>query len=366
MGELEMEMDVAGEKLVEDTDKKPILIDRDSQTLVSAMTQETADAATQTTEFDYLFCSATKTQPFTEDYFKDSDDKTRFYTGLPDFHLLAKTFEFVSPYVTRRTKTLSLFQEFVMVLIKLRLNVPNLDLAYRFEVSLSTVSRVFKAWMEVLDVRLSPLISWPEREELWRTMPRCFQYTFGKATTIIIDCFEIYIDRPSNLLARAQTYSHYKSHNTVKVLIGITPQGSVCFVSKAWGGRTSDKYLTEHCGMRKNLRPGDLVMADRGFTIEENLSLYQAKLAIPAFTKGKSQLDPVSVEKTRGIANVRIHVERVIGLLRQKYTVLQSILPIDYLLCSDKEGNRCCPMVDRLIRVCCALINLCPSVVPFD
>ena len=40
-------------------------------------------------------------------------------------------------------------------------------------------------------------------------------------------------------------------------------------------------------------------MADRGFTIEENWSLYQAKLAIPAFTKAKSQLDPVSVEKTR-------------------------------------------------------------------
>ena len=52
MGEVEMEMDVAGEKLVEDTDKKPILVDRDSQTSVSAMTQETADAATQTTEFD--------------------------------------------------------------------------------------------------------------------------------------------------------------------------------------------------------------------------------------------------------------------------------------------------------------------------
>ena len=101
--------------------------------------------------------------------------------------------------------------------------------------------------------------------------------------------------------------------------------------------------------MLKNLRPGDLVMADRGFTIKENLLLHQAKLAIPAFTNGKSQLDPVSVEKTRGIANVRIHVERVIGLLRQKYSVLQSILPNDYLLCSDKKGNRCCPMVDRLI-----------------
>ena len=118
--------------------------------------------------------------------------------------------------------------------------------------------------------------------------------------------------------------------------------------------------------MCENVRPGHLVMADRGLTIEENLSLYQAKLAIPAFSKGKSQSDPVSVEKTRGIANVRIHVERVIGLLRQKYSVFLTILSIDYLLCSDKQGNRCCPLVDRLIRVCCALINLCPSVVPFD
>lgn len=76
--EMEIEMDVAGEKPVEDTDKKAVLVDRDSQTLVSALAQEKVHVATQTTEFDYLFCSATKTQPFTEDYFKDSDDKTRF------------------------------------------------------------------------------------------------------------------------------------------------------------------------------------------------------------------------------------------------------------------------------------------------
>ena len=43
---------------------------------------------------------------------------------------------------------------------------------------------------------------------------------------------------------------------------------------------------------------------------------YHANLSITAFTKGKNQLDPVDVEKTRGIANVRIHVERVIGFLR--------------------------------------------------
>ncbi|KAK3753003.1 hypothetical protein QZH41_016303, partial [Actinostola sp. cb2023] len=71
------------------------------------------------------------------------------------------------------------------------------------------------------------------------------------------------------------------------------------------------------------------------------------ELAIPVFTKGKKQLDPVSIEKTRGIANVRIHVERVIGLLRQKYSILQSTLPIDYLLCTGKDAQNC-PMVDRM------------------
>ena len=34
--------------------------------------------------------------------------------------------------------------------------------------------------------------------------------------------------------------SSYENHYTVKFLIGITHQGSISFVSKAWGGRTSD------------------------------------------------------------------------------------------------------------------------------
>ncbi|CAH3145832.1 unnamed protein product [Porites lobata] len=193
------------------------------------------------------------------------------------------------------------------------------------------------------------------------------KFSFGNKTTVIIDCFEVFIARPSNLMARAQTYSNYKSHNTVKILVGITPQGSISFVSNAWGGRTSDKYLTDNCGILKKLLPGDLVMADRGFTIQESLMLHKAELAIPAFTKGKDQLDPVDVEQTRGIANVRIHVERVIGLLRRKYTILSGILPIDFLQC-DPTGSQEAkiPMIDRIITVCAALTNLSNGIVPLD
>ena len=98
-----------------------------------------------------------KREPFTEAYFRSDDDKVKFYSGLPGFDILMTTFNFVSPHSTRRSPSLSLFQEFIMVLI---------NLAYRFDISLSTVSRIFSTWMTVMDIRLSPLISWPEREDL--------------------------------------------------------------------------------------------------------------------------------------------------------------------------------------------------------
>lgn len=101
-----------------------------------------------------------------------------------------------------------------------------------------------------------------------------------------MDCFEIFIERLSILIARAMTWSSYKHHNTAKVLLGITPQGVVSFVSDCWGRWVSDK----------NLLPGDIVLADREFDITESVGTMQARLHIPAFTKGKSQLTAAEIE----------------------------------------------------------------------
>ena len=92
--------------------------------------------------------------------------------------------------------------------------------------------------------------------------------------------------------------------------------------------------------------------------IRESVALKQAKLVIPAFTKGREQLDAIDVEKTRALASVRIHVERVIGLLRRKYTTPQSTLPTDFL--NNDNGQDEVPIIDRIIKVCSALVNLCP------
>ena len=332
---------------------------------VSQTDYKTTSSMSQTEEFEYMF-SGNGYQPPTQDYF-NTDRKVRFHTGLPSTEILFTVFDHVSISITRRSQTHCKFQEFVMVLMKLRLNIPFQELAYRFQLSPPTVSRMFSSWLIVKDSRLSPLVYWPDRNQLSETMPMCFQQAFSKKVTVVIDCFEVLIDRPANLLARAQTFSSYKNLNTKKVLIGITPQGTVSFISQAWGGRTSEKYLTENCGLLDKLMPGDRIMADRGFIIAESVGLKQVKLVMPAFTKGKTQLDPVNFEKTRGIASVRIHVERVIGLLWRKYTILQSTLPTDFLACNESGPPESkVPVINRITRVCSALINLCPLIILFD
>ena len=180
---------------------------------------------------------------------------------------------------------------------------------------------------------------------------------------VILDCFEVFCERPTNLEARAATWSSYKHHNTVKVLLGISLQGSVSYVSDTWGGRVSDKYLTEHCGIFDYLLPGDVILADRGFDIADSVGMMQARLHLPAYTKDKKQLSAMEIEETRAIANVRIHVERVIGSIRQKYCILQSTLPIHFLI---RRAGEDIPLIDRIVRICSALNNICDSVVPFN
>ena len=109
--------------------------------------------------------------------------------------------------------------------------------------------------------------------------------------------------------------------------------------------------------------PGDVILADRGFDIMESTALFCAEVKLPAFTRGKKQLSPSEVESSRRIASIRIHVERLTGNVRNKYAILQSILPLDYLIRKDESGYT---TIDKIAFVCCCLTNVCDSVIPFD
>lgn len=102
-----------------------------------------------------------------------------------------------------------------------------------------------------------------------KTLPTKFKKPGYSKVRHIIDCTELFIETPSDPKLRAPTWSDYKHHNTVKILVSITSNGSFNFVSSAWGGRTSDVHLTRESGFYHILEPYDEVMADQGFTIAE-------------------------------------------------------------------------------------------------
>ena len=164
---------------------------------------------------------------------------------------------------------------------------------------------------------MKPLIKWPDHEQLYKTMPISFKAGVFRKCIAIIDCFEIFMDRPKGLTARAQTWSNYKSHNT-KFLISISPQGSITFVPQGRGGWVSDHHLMENCGILNHLSPGNVILVDQGFNIHNEAGLYCAKVKLPPFTKGKKQLSRVEVDKACDPSRVHIHIERVIGLLWPK------------------------------------------------
>ena len=98
--------------------------------------------------------------------------------------------------------------------------------------------------------------------------------------------------------------------------------------------------------------------------MENRVGMYCAELQTLAFTKGKKQLTGREVDVSRKLARVRIHVERVIGMVRQKYSILSSTVPVNFLM--HANGDPSYALIDQVVVVCCALCSCCDSVGPFQ
>jgi len=273
----------------------------------------------------------------------------RHYTGLRSIGAFFWVLGLVAIFF-KKTAKLSPGDQLLMVLMKLRLALTNTDLAYRFNVCPTQVSKIFNYNLPIINKRLSFLISWPSKGAIIHRMPNSFKQCYRKCR-VIIDCSEVFIQRPANLSARAQTWSNYKHHNTLKFLVGITPYGKISFLSKTYGGRVSDKEITIKSGFYDKLEYGDLVLADRGFLIAEDLAVHGASLAIPPFSKGKKQFTSKEVETARQLSRSRIHVERAIERIKN-FNILKQVMPLSMI-----------KKADDILRICCALTNLEPCLV---
>ena len=202
----------------------------------------------------------------------------------------------------------------------------------------------FFAWLHASCVILKSLVYLPSQKELIGSKPERFR-KFPDLHSII-DCTELFIETPKDLSLQSASWSDYKHHNTLKILVACAPNSTIIFVSPAYVGRTSDKALTMICGFLDAVPYHSMIMADKGFNISNECALRNLRLYAPPGKRGHSQMTSINVQKTKEIANHRILIEQVIRRLKT-FRILAHELPISLI------GH-----VDEIISVCEALSNL--------
>lgn len=235
--------------------------------------------------------------------------------------------------------------QLLLSLMKIRNDFAFIDLAFRFGVSERTARVVFSTLLKVLHVGLFEGIMMkhvPSLEKCQTSAPACLKDF--PTCRFIIDCTEIHCNPPrKGMDVKNIVYSHYKGSTTFKALIAVAPNGTITFVSPLYGGSTSDKAITKHSGFLEILKPGDLILADKGFRIQDIMPT-GVTVNVPPFLYSE-QFTVAEAKVTTAIARARIHVERAIQRIK-------CFRILDEFICYERKN------ASNIFQVCAALANL--------
>ena len=108
-----------------------------------------------------------------------------------------------------------------------------------FGISTTIGSRIFTTWVLFLEKELEFLLHFTSTKDL-RGVPQPKSLKKIENLRGIIDCTEFFIQKPSMPSSQRSTYSYYKSHNTFKLLISISPVPHINYVSQLFTGSISE------------------------------------------------------------------------------------------------------------------------------
>ena len=308
------------------------------------------DASSQTSE-------SSGKPPFHADLFICDPEAIQFYTGLKDYATFKFVLSTLGPavdclnYYNGTVPSLDTQEQFFLTLIKLRQHKTNFEISRLFGLTVTGVANVFITWINFIYFQWGEVTWWPCREDVSFFMPTDFKSKYP-STRVIIDGTECPVQKPKQPLAQQATFSTYKNKNTVKVLVGCSPGGLVSYISEAYGGSASDRQICERGNLTDRCDPGDSIMADKGFNVQDLFIPYDITINIPSFFKKKNRISSHTVIKDRKLASKRVHVERIIGLAKS-YKILVSPL-----------NNTESALATQIISVCFWLCNFRDCIVP--
>lgn len=180
----------------------------------------------------------------------------------------------------------------------------------------------------------------PSREKNKTSLPGSF-LLFSNCR-MVVDCTDVKIAAPTLLKSMKQTYSSYRGMHSFKLLVVVAPNAVIIYASPLFPGCVSDKAVVEKSELLKVFKPGDLILADKGFFIQKIVPEGVSVNIPPFLNHGKFSKSEVKV--TKNIAKCRIHVERANARLKD-FQVLSFIPP--YLKC----------YAEKIVKLCAALVN---------
>ena len=278
------------------------------------------------------------------------EDVLKMETGLPT----RDVFNIVVSYTERfkdqiiyfagwRVESIKFEDQIFITLMKVRQNYTNLHLAELFNCSVSTIANIVTTFLHVIHSILFTdlMTSIPSRDKNKLSAPSSFNQ-FGSCR-VVIDCTDIEIATPGLMSQQNATYSSYRGMHSFKVIVGVAPNGVITYVSKLYPGSISDKAIVKQSGLLNHLTAGDLVLADKGFLIQD-LVPNGVSVNIPPFLNNGTFTES-EAKATKDIAKCRIHVERANARLKD-FKIL-SFIP-SYLRCH----------ADIIFQLCASLVNL--------
>ena len=288
------------------------LISTENLILKSDLHNATTDMEQLQKDVEYLRCSYSVSSL--------NENVLRLKTGLPKkvFWILAnyaaRFRDSVNYYYGWKVEGVKFEDQFLITLMKLRQNYTNLHLAQLFSCSETTISNIVLTFLHLLHYILFKdlMATFPSRNKNKTCSPSSF-LPFPNCR-IVIDCTDVEIAIPKMMNLQRATYSSYRSMNSLKALVGVAPNGAITYISKLYPGSVSDKKIVEGCGILTHFLAGDLILADKGFLIEDIVPI-GVSVNIPLFLQHR-KFTRSEASATKEIAKCRIHVERANARLK--------------------------------------------------
>ena len=109
--------------------------------------------------------------------------------------------------------------------------------------------------------------------------------------------------------------------------------------------------IIERSNLMVKCDPGDSIMADKGFNVQDIFAPFNITINIPTFFKKRNRMSGETVLKDRKVSSKRVHIERIIGLAKTYKILTESMTSTETKLATE------------IVFICFMLCNFRPCII---